>query len=43
LHEIDIPDLSIPAVCSSVGISKNDQFIAIGSKSGALFLIDLNT
>lgn len=42
LHEIDVPDLSIPAVCSSIGVAKSDQYLAIGAKSGAVFIVDLN-
>lgn len=42
LHEIDVSELSIPAVCSSIGVAKNDQFLAIGAKSGAVFIVDLN-
>ena len=41
LTEIEHPDLNIPTVCSSVGLSRNGQYLAVGGKNGSLFIFDL--
>jgi WD40 repeat protein len=41
LHQLEIPELVIPAVCSSIGLARNDQYLAIGGRGGALFIVDL--
>lgn len=41
LNEMEIPELSVSTVCSSVGLARNDQYLAVGGKSGALFIVDV--